>query len=220
MGWLFNFWNSSIGKKLVMAITGICLILFLLVHLAGNFTLYFGRETFNTYASTLGLVKPVVRIIELVLALIIILHIINAVRLWIENKIARPVDYKINASSKNSTFSSRTMILTGSAIFIFLVVHLQTFWYKYNFTGTEHPDLYEIVVGWFQVEWYSILYIVAMIVMGFHLNHGFQSAFQTFGWNHNKYSPVIKTAGTIYAFLMAIGFAAIPFYFLLIYGGS
>jgi succinate dehydrogenase / fumarate reductase cytochrome b subunit len=219
MGWLLNSLNSSIGKKFVMAITGVCLLMFLIIHLIGNMTLYIGREAFTGYVEILESVKPLIRVIEVILALVFLLHIFNGVRLWYQNKTAKPIAYTVNAAAKNSTLFSRTMFVTGSIIFIFLVIHLQTIWYKYNFSGQE-LSLFDIVIKWFQVPWYSVLYVAAIFLMGMHLNHGFQSAFQTFGWNHNKYTPLIKALGTIYAIIMAGAFASIPIYFLFFYGGN
>ncbi len=218
MGWLTTSLNRSIGKKFVMALTGSLLILFLIIHLIGNLTLYGGREAFNGYVETLEVVKPIVRVIELILALIFIFHIFNGIRLWWENKKANPGKYVINANKEITTFSSRTTIVTGSIIFIFLVMHLSTFWYQFNVSG--HPEsgafeFYDIVVYWFNQPVYSILYVVAVLLLGFHLNHGFQSAFQTFGWNSKRYFPTIKLIGTIYAIVISLGFASIPIYFLL-----
>ena len=121
MGWILKFANSSIGKKFVMAITGLSLILFLIVHLAGNLTLFISEELFNGYVDTLDLVKPLIRVVEVILALVFIFHIYNGVILWFKNKKASPIKYKVNASSKNSTLSSRTMIISGSIVFIFLI---------------------------------------------------------------------------------------------------
>jgi len=222
MGWVWKSLNSSIGKKLVMAITGICLILFLVIHLINNLTLYAGPDLFNAVVKNLDGIKPLIRVVEIILGLIFILHIFNGVRLWIENKKARPVNYTINGSSKNTTVFSRTAFLTGSIIFIFLVVHLRTFWVSFNMGHplAESHRYYDIIVEAFQSPIYSGLYVVAMLLLGFHLNHGFQSAFQTFGWNHKKYFPLIEKIGTIYAVIMTIGFASIPIYFLFFFGGK
>lgn len=217
MGWLTKSLSSSIGKKYLMALTGIFLIIFLVIHLVGNLQLYFGKEAFNTYVAVLSSVKPIVRVIELVLALGFFVHILYALRLWIANKKARPGKYAVNAGSKNSDVFSRTTLVTGSIIFIFLVFHLAHFWYPYNFHTTS-LTLYDIVVGWFQIPLYSIFYIIACLLLGYHLNHGFQSAFQTFGWNNSKYFPIVKAVGLIYTLLMTIGFGSIPIYYLL--GGN
>lgn len=225
MGWFFKFFNSSIGKKIMMAVTGGFLIVFLIVHLAGNFTLFWGAEAFNGYVLTLDLVKPLIRVVELVLLAAFLLHIFNGLRLWIENKKARgSANYKISGSSENTTLFSRTMFVTGSIVFIFLVLHLATFFWRFNFydpSGLANDHLYyDIVIEFFQMWWYVGIYIIAVILLGFHLNHGFQSAFQTFGWNHKKYFPLIKKIGTAYAILMAVGFASMPIYFFFFYGGN
>lgn len=224
MGWFFKFTNSSVGKKLVMAVTGSFLIIFLIVHLVGNITLFFGPDAFNGYVSALDVVKPLIRVVELVLLAAFILHIYDGIVLWLENRGARPINYKVNASSENSTFTSRWMFWLGSVIFIFLVLHLATFFWRFNFydpSGLANNHLYfKIVVDFFQIWWYVALYVVAVIALGFHLHHGFQSAFQTFGWNHKKYFPLIKKVGTLYAIIMAVGFASMPIYFFFFYGGS
>ena len=224
MGSFTKFINSSIGKKLTMAITGSFLLIFLVIHLIGNITLFFGPDAFNGYVSALDVVKPLIRIIELVLLTAFILHIFNGVRLWLENKRARGKEnYKVNGSSENSTLFSRTMFVTGSIVFIFLVLHLGTFFWRFNVydpAGLANHHLYfDIVVAFFKIWWYVVLYVVAVVLLGFHLSHGFQSAFQTFGWNHKKYFPLIKKIGTLYAIIMAMGFASMPIYFFLFYGG-
>jgi succinate dehydrogenase / fumarate reductase, cytochrome b subunit len=219
MGWFFKFINSSIGKKFMMAVTGSFLLIFLIVHLIGNITLFFGPGAFNAYVSALDTIKPLIRVIEVVLLAAFVLHIFNGLRLWIENKVARGITYKVNGSSENSTVFSRTMFLTGSIVFIFLVLHLGTFFWRFNVHDPEglaqHHQYYDIVLGFLQMPWYSILYIIAVLLLGFHLNHGFQSAFQTFGWNHKRYFPLIQKIGTLYAIIMALGFASMPLYFLL-----
>ncbi len=224
MGWFFKFFNSSIGKKITMAVTGVFLIIFLIVHLIGNFTLFMGAETFNGYVSALDTVKPLIRVIEVVLLAVFILHIYNGIRLWFENKKARGVDYKIDGAPQNSSLFSRTMLLSGSIVFIFLVTHLATFFWRFNFYDPmgfkEQHAYFEIVVYFFSIWWYVLLYIIAMILLGFHLNHGFQSAFQTFGWTHKKYTPIIEKIGALYAIIMALGFASMPVYFFFFYGGN
>lgn len=218
MGWLSESLNSSIGKKFIMAITGISLILFLVVHLVGNLTLFIGKDAFNLYVDSLDKVKPFIRVIEVVLAAIFVFHIFNGLKLYFENRKARPDKYAVSGTSKNTTVFSRTMAQTGSIILIFLIIHLATFWRAFNISDLPHTtdgSYYGIVVGWFSIWWYSAIYILSMILLGFHLNHGFQSVFQTFGWNHNKYASLIKKIGTTYAVIMAVGFASIPIYFLL-----
>lgn len=224
MGWFLKFTTSSIGKKITMAVTGSFLIIFLIVHLIGNITLFFGADTFNGYVSTLDVVKPLIRVIEVVLLAAFILHIYNGIKLWLENKRARGTIYKVNSSSENSDLFSRTMFLSGSIVFIFLVSHLATFFWRFNFYDpmglADNHEYFEIVVHFFKYWWYVLLYVVAMVLLGFHLNHGFQSAFQTFGWNNKKYFPLVEKIGTAYAIIMAAGFASMPIYFFFFYGGN
>lgn len=218
------FLNSSIGKKLMMAVTGSFLLIFLIVHLIGNITLFFGPTAFNGYVSTLDVVKPLIRVIEVVLLAAFVLHIYNGFKLWLENKKAKGIKYQVNGSAENSDVFSRTMFLTGSIVFIFLVTHLGTFFWRFNVhdpMGLANVHQYfDIVVYFFGIWWYVLLYIVAMVLLGFHLNHGFQSAFQTFGWNHKKYFSFIQKLGTVYAVIMAACFASMPLYFFFFYGGN
>lgn len=218
MSWFNTFFNSSIGKKFFMGLTGISLILFLKFHLVNNLSLFGGPEVFNTVVKNLESLKPIVRVIEVILALIFLIHIFNGLRLWLENKKARPQKYAVNGSSKNTTVYSRTMVQTGTIVFIFLIVHLRTFWMSFNNIGmnsiTDHK-YYEFVADSFADPIYSGFYVIAMTLLGFHLNHGFQSLFQTFGWTHKKYTPIINIIGTIYSIFVATAFAIIPIYFLM-----
>ena len=217
MSWFTDFTNSSLGKKFIMALTGVLLMMFLIVHFIGNMMLYFGPAVFQKYVETLETVKPAVRVIEILLALIFIFHIYNAIKLWWENRKANPQKYAVNASRENSDIFSRSMSITGSVVFVFLAIHLSTFWATFNFgthPETEYP-FYTIVSDWFRDPIYALFYFVAMGFLGFHLNHAFQSAFQTFGLNHKKYTPLIKKLGTAFALVMALGFASIPIYFLM-----
>lgn len=219
-----SFLSSSIGKKTMMAVTGSFLLIFLIIHLIGNITLFFGPTAFNGYVGALDVVKPLIRVIELVLLSAFLLHIYNGVKLWIENKKASGGKYKINGSRENADVFSRTMFLTGSIIFIFLVSHLGTFFWRFNVSDpmglADHHQYFEIVVYFFSIWWYVLLYVIAMVLLGLHLNHGFQSAFQTFGWNNKKYFPLVEKIGTFYAIIMAIGFASMPIYFFFFYGGN
>lgn len=228
MGWFLKFANSSIGKKFMMAVTGSFLLIFLVIHLIGNITLFFGSGAFNGYVKTLDVIKPLIRVIEVVLLAAFVLHIYNGARLWLENKKTQGGNfmgkYKIKASSENSSFSSRTSFITGSIVFIFLVLHLGTFFWRFNVHDpaglADTHQYFTIVTAFFKIWWYAILYIIAVLLLGFHLNHGFQSAFQTFGWNHKKYFPFIQKFGTVYAIIMALGFASMPIYFFFFYGGN
>lgn len=213
-----GLFSSSLGRKMVMGITGLFLSSFLLVHLAGNLALFDsvnGQETFNAYTafmSTNGLIK----VMEIVLFLGIIAHVVDAIMLTKANNKARPVKYAMD--KKQSSWYSRNMGLTGSLILAFLVLHLATYFVTYKFgepslDANGMKDMYTIVVDSFKQPWYTLVYIVCLIVLGMHLNHGFQSAFQTLGLNHSKYTPIIKKAGTIFSILITIGFLSFPIYF-------
>jgi len=228
MSWLSKFLTSSIGKKFIMAVTGSFLLIFLIIHLIGNFTLFFGPNTFNGYVKTLDVIKPLIRVIEVVLLAAFVFHIFYGTLLWLEDKKMQGGKfigkYRINASRQNSSFSSRTSFVTGSIVFIFLVLHLGTFFWRFNVHDPEGlantHEYFNIVSGFFQIWWYVALYVIAVLLLGFHLNHGFQSAFQTFGWNNKKYFPLVQKIGTIYAIIMALGFASMPIYFFFFYGGN
>jgi len=205
-----------------MALTGILLCLFLIIHVAGNLTLFVGQEAFNAYVETLSKVKPLVRIIEVILALIFIGHIINAVILTIQNRRSTAEKYLINKAGENSTLSSRTMFVTGSVIFLFLILHLGTIWRQFQIHH-EGGQFYSIVMSsqyGFGSIIFTILYLAGMFLLGFHLRHGFQSAFQTFGWNHSKYKPLISCISVLFWLIIPLAFATIPIYFGLLGGGN
>ena len=216
MSRLTQFLSSSIGKKFVMAITGILLILFLIVHLINNLMLFGGPEFFNENVMRLDSVKPLIRVVEVILAMIFIYHIFHGTKLWLENKKANPDKYAVNGSKENSSLYSRTMFITGFLIFVFLVIHLYTLWTKFNFGMDGNEDYFVVIKDLFANPFWSLFYFVIMIFIGFHVNHAFQSSFQSFGWSNKKFTPLVKKIGTLLAIIFAIGFASIPIYFYLI----
>jgi succinate dehydrogenase / fumarate reductase cytochrome b subunit len=202
-----------------MAITGLFLCSFLLVHLIGNVALYTDPVKFNEYTRFMSS-NPLIRVMEIILVVGFLAHIIDAVLLTKANKAAQPVKYAMD--KKNSSWYSRNMGLTGSIILAFLVLHLQSFWYQYKFgevvyvldsNGERIKDMYTIVKTAFQQSWYAGIYVIAMVLLGSHLNHGFQSAFQSVGLRHKKYTPTIKKLGTAFAVLITLGFISFPIYF-------
>lgn len=220
MGWFSQTINSSLGKKYLMALSGLFLIIYLAIHLFGNTFLYVGQEAFDTYVETLteSNLKVVIRVIEVVLLLGFLVHIYEGIRLTIENWSARPQRYAVKPENPQSSLASRTMWLTASVVFIFLVVHIQQFWYVYHYGRSANDTMYTIVTTTFSDPLYGGLYLIAVILLGFHLYHGFQSAFQSLGWNHKKYSPLLITIGRIYAVIIALGFASFPIYFFFMGG--
>lgn len=221
MGWFIRTFNYSIGKKLLMALTGLFLIIFLCVHLFGNIFLYIGKDAFNEYVHTLNetaLVYPI-RILEIGLIIGFGLHIWDGLRLWLQNRRARPIDYKIKKADPDSTFASRNMIYSSLIVLVFLVIHLRNFWYAFKYEKIPLVTDYDIVVTVFKDPLYVSLYLVSMILLGLHLYHGFQSAFQTLGLNHKKYTPLIVWLGRFYAIFIASAFASFPIYFYF-WGGN
>lgn len=214
MSWLTQTMTSSVGRKLIMGLTGLFLLVFLVMHLAGNLLLFNqDPEPFTKYAEFMS-TNGIIRVMEVVLVLGFLLHIISGIMLTMKNRQARPQGYKKSAAGANSSISSRTMAFTGSLIFIFLIVHINSFVVKHRIIGTE-DTMYHTVIDAFQYGWggfYWLFYVAAMILLAFHLNHGFQSAFQTLGLNHKKYTPFIKGLGLIYSIVVPAGYAAIPVY--------
>jgi succinate dehydrogenase / fumarate reductase, cytochrome b subunit len=225
MSWITQTLVSTIGRKVVMAITGLFLVSFLFVHLSGNLLIFRGDggRAFNEYSQFMS-TAGIIRVMEIVLVLGFAIHIYTSAVLTLRNRKARPQEYAYSRPSDNSTWFSRNMGLSGSILLIFLITHLANFWYRYKFgpinpitypDGATYKDMYGLVRTVFQQEWWiSILYIIAMVLLSFHLVHGFQSAFQTLGLRHKKYTPIIETAGLIICILVPAAFAAFPLYFL------
>lgn len=220
-----KFFTSSIGQKFFMSITGLFLMLFLCVHLTVNSLLLFGDgELFNVAANWMSS-NPLMKVIEPVLALGFILHIIYASYITLKNQKARPKGYKV-ANKTKATWASKNMYILGGLIFVFLVIHLANFFWKIKFgtvatievEGREFHDVYSMVAGLFKGWWwYDVLYIVGAVFLFLHLTHGFWSAFQTIGWDNDKWICRLKTIGYIYAVIIGGGFAFIPLYFLIKY---
>lgn len=210
--WIKDGLARSPGKKFLMAFTGLFLIIFLLVHLFGNLLLLKndGGFAFNSYAKTLSDLK-ILRIIEVMLFLGFIFHITYGLIVTIQNKKARGTGYKMIKSSVTSSFFSRFMAQSGGIVLVFLLIHLNSFFVKHRIIGTD-VSMYDSSVEAFKNLPYTLFYVLAMILLSFHLNHGFQSAFQSLGINHNKYSPMIKFTGRLYALLVPLFFALIPIY--------
>ena len=220
MAWFTHYFTSSIGRKLIMSLTGLFLILFLIVHLAGNFQLLAndGGEAFNMYTYFMTH-NPVIKTISYGLYFFILLHAVQGVILWAKNRSARSARYAVQ--HVQATWTSRNMFFLGLLIFAFLAIHMGDFWYKMKFTdqmemvtyaGADHAvkDLFTRVDVAFSELWIVIVYVIGMVALALHLAHGFASAFQTLGWNHMKYNRLIKTLGWIYTIVVPLGFAAIP----------
>jgi succinate dehydrogenase / fumarate reductase cytochrome b subunit len=213
MNSVLEFYNSSIGKKVLMSLTGLFLITFLTEHLIGNLLLFAHDDgaMYEAYGNFL-VSNPVIRFIEIFLFLGMFSHAILGVILWFKNRITRPVKYKFFRLKDNATFASRTTIWTGSIIAIFLYIHLTSFFIPSRFSAVKVSS-YELVLRAFSNPWYDAFYLLALLVLGYHLRHGFQSAFQTLGLRNKTYAPFLDMAAFIFWFLIPLGFAVIPVYF-------
>lgn len=245
--------SSSLGKKLIMSLTGLFLCVFLIVHLTGNLQLFYNDEgkAFNDYAYFMTHFTPI-KAVSYLLYTSIIVHAVYALLLTIYNRKARPVRYAAYNGAANSAWNSRNMGILGTVLLVFIVTHMSNFWWKYHndsvpyveyrtdlttqqttaveltsaeFTDyvkyvdngieiTHARDLYKQVAFAFQNPWLVALYVIAMVAMSFHLIHGFKSAFQTLGFDHKKYAPIIRFIGIwVFGVAIPIGFAAMPLYF-------
>lgn len=224
MKWFLDMFSSTLGRKLVMALTGLFLITFLLVHLIGNLQLLKHDEghAFNVYAEFMS-TNPLIQTISKGNFALILVHVIWSLLLSIKNRKARgPAGYKVS-SSASSIWSSRNMGILGTIILVFLVIHLKDFWAQMHYGGIATVEydgkvvrnIYIVVVDWFSKGWYVGLYVFCMIAVGFHLWHGFTSAFQTLGMSHMKYNPLISFVGKAFSIIVPALFALIPIWMFL-----
>lgn len=222
MSWFSKTFSTSIGRKLIMSLAGLFLIVYLVVHMGINFLviLYDSPQNFNIAANFMG-TNQVIRVFEIVLFLGFILHIVYGLIVSYRNKTARPIGYKIKKNSSTEHFSN-FMTHTALIILVFLVIHLVDFYVKAKITheginyvaydGVDYKDLGTLVIEKFRSGGYVVFYVAALLFLGFHLLHGFYSAFQTLGWTHQKYTPFIKGFAWVYTLVVTLGFIAIPVY--------
>jgi len=203
--------KSSLGKKYLMAITGIGLFIFVIGHLLGNLQIFESPEKLNQYAVTLRKLGPLLWFTRVVLLGSVILHIWAACQLWVGHREARPIGY-VKKVNQNSTYASRTMYWSGPIILAFVIYHLLNFTF-----GSVHPggpfvegSVYNNVVRSFQVWPVSIFYIIAVLMLCLHLYHGLWSLFNTLGFNHPVYTPWIQRFAKLFAVLIALGYVSIP----------
>ena len=212
MSLVTNIFKTSIGKKLIMAVTGLSFICFLTAHLAGNLTLYGGENAFNSYAERLHTFGPAITLIELALLFLAITHVLTGSILFYQNTLARPIRYKVYKSAGGRSLGSATMPYSGFIILAFIIFHLINF----HFADKTNNTIFQIVAEAFSNPLYIIIYIAAMIVLAIHISHAFWSLFQTTGLNHPKYMPLIRIAGIVISLLFGAGFGFLPVYISLI----
>jgi succinate dehydrogenase / fumarate reductase cytochrome b subunit len=214
-----NFFTSSVGKKITMGIAGLFLSTFLLVHLGINLLLiiFDDPQKFNLAAHFMG-TNIIIKIFEVILFGGFLLHIVYGIFVQIQNWLARPKGYKVVNNAQTSYFS-KFMIHTAFIVGIFLVIHLMDFYFKAKFfgevedvvyNGKNYHDLGSLVIEKFQMAGFVIFYIASILFLGFHLLHGFQSAFRTLGLEHKTYTPVIEFTGIVYTLIIVVGFSIIP----------
>lgn len=224
-----HFFTSSIGKKFIMGLTGLFLITFLVVHCTINAMIFFndGGDTFNHWAHFMG-TNLIVRTMEIGLFAGLLLHIIQGFVLWAQNSKARPVKYAMNNAAANSKWYSRSMGLLGTLLLLFLIMHIYHFWTPSRLGGIgDIHSLEETALATYNnqaaLNLYAemqmvfrgnlpvvLIYIAGVISLGWHLLHGFQSAFQTFGINHKRYTPIIKALGMAFSIIVPLIFALMP----------
>jgi succinate dehydrogenase / fumarate reductase cytochrome b subunit len=207
-----------------MAISGLMLCGFLLVHLAGNLLLLKGPETFNHYAHTL-MSNPLIIPMEIFLVVLFLGHIAMGIRLTIENKRARPQPYAMRTvSGRGSTFASSTMPYTGMFILIFLISHLLHFRfgpvYEVSYNGVSMRDIYTVVMNYFQSPLAVGWYVLAQVALAIHVSHGFHSAFASLGFDHPRYTKHLKIISKVYAFIIGAGFSFLPLWAYFIQGAA
>ncbi|WP_426490920.1 succinate dehydrogenase cytochrome b subunit [Hymenobacter sp. 102] len=220
MSWISKTLSSSIGRKIIMAVTGLFLCSFLVVHLVGNLQLFKADNgvAFNAYSEFMGH-NPIIRTLEIVLVLGFGFHIYEGLALAAKNRAARGGQgYVSNHIEQNSSWHSRSMAMLGSIVLFFLIVHLYNFFGSLRFTDVPrdangNEDAYSLVLAAFKNPLYVALYVVAQVALLYHLLHGFSSAFQTLGLTHRKYTPAVKFVGYAFSIVVCAAFAAMPLYF-------
>lgn len=214
-----GLFGSSLVKKYWMALTGLFLITFLVVHAAVNAMIFWndGGVTFNMVAHFFG-TNILIRTMEIVLFLGLIAHVVDGLMLWSQNRAARPVKYAMEKGGANRSWYSASMGILGTLILLFLILHLLHFWVRSRFTGLEHwgtdaegqENLYGVMQEVFSYGWVVVVYVLGCFSLFWHLMHGFKSAFQSLGLNHKRYNGFIALCGTAFSIIVPLVFAAMP----------
>ena len=219
-----RFLGSLLTTKLIVGVTGILLFLYLILHIAGNALVFFGPETFNTYAHML-ISNPLVVPVEVGLLVVFLIHLFKAITTTFQNRQARPTPYVKKdwaGGTSQKSVASATMILTGIALLIFIPIHVKMFKYgpEYEYGTTGIRDLYRLEVENFTSPLAAGLYVVVMVLVGFHLWHGVASSFQSLGLSGPRFTPMIRKIGRLSAVVIAAGFIAITIWVYLQGGRS
>jgi succinate dehydrogenase / fumarate reductase cytochrome b subunit len=208
-GTLARFWSSSIGKKAVMAVTGLIMVAFLISHVLGNLQVFAGPLKINEYSAALRRLGPLLWLARGGLLAALILHVIAAYQLTRRKHAARPVGYA-DAEPQVSTFAARTIRWGGVLLLVFIVLHLLHFTFGTIHPAFDHKDVYGNIVGAFQVWWVALLYLVAMVGLGLHLYHGTWSSLRTLGLTRPSGNPMKRRVAAVLAWAIYLGFSIIP----------
>src|SRR5882672_5167635 len=213
MKWLIDLFSSSLGRKLLMALTGLFLISFLVIHCTINAMIFYNDsgETFSYWGHFMG-TNPIIRTLEIGLVAGFLIHIFQGLSLWRANSVARPVKYNVSRAP-NSTWYSRSMGLLGTLLLLFLILHTSHFWIPNRtnqFTQGEELPLYKMMFDVFSNPWIVLFYVFGCVSLFWHLLHGFASAFQSLGLNHLKYNGIVSFVGTAFSILVPLIFALMP----------
>jgi succinate dehydrogenase / fumarate reductase cytochrome b subunit len=213
--------NVLFCRKNIIAVTGLFLCIFLIVHLSANAMLIFPEEVargwYNSYSTTLR-ESPLIKIVAYLLYLSIVLHALYALLITIRNRKAKPQKYVMDHSSENSTWASKNMGILGVLILVFIMIHLANFWARIKLglgesVGVDakgNKDVYEVTYSLFHNIYFVLFYAICAVPLAFHLHHGFKSSFKTLGFYHKKGTAIIAKASLVYAIIMGVGFGLIP----------
>lgn len=214
MGRIGAFWRSLVGKKVIMAVTGVILLLYIIGHLLGNLQIFEGPERLNAYAAFLKSTGELLWAVRIVLLVSLVLHVIASVQVSLASKRSRPAGYAEKKSIETS-YAARTMIWSGPLIFLYVVYHLAMFTFLVTGPGYSPTDVYRNEVQAFQVPAISAFYVVAIVFLGMHLYHGAWSMLHTLGASNPRYRVLRRTIAPIVAIAITVGYIAIPIAVLL-----
>jgi succinate dehydrogenase / fumarate reductase, cytochrome b subunit len=218
---LIAFYQSSIGKKYVVAGTGLILIVYVLGHLVGNLQIFIGQDRINTYAKFLHDLGPILWLVRVFLLAAFVLHIVATIQLARENRLAKPQKYAVTGYQR-STMASRTMLVSGLIVLCFVIYHLLQFTlhvtdpkFRHLHDSLRRPDVYRMLILAFKNPFVSLFYIVGLFLLTNHLSHGFASVVQTLGINNRKIASSVASGGQTLAWVVFAGYVSIPVAILL-----